>query len=64
MKSIGKHIKDDASDGDNTEDSMEPEKDVSDGVWNYKVNIVKYFMVLLDFKDAVSTSNSDHPTIL
>ena len=37
---------------------------VSDGVWCYGVNVIRCFMVLDDFKDAVSTGNGDHLTIL
>ena len=56
------HGGDKASDKDNTEDSMESDEDVSDGVWNY--GVIKCFMVLLDFKDAVSTGNGNHLSIL
>ena len=40
------------------------DKDVSDGVWCYSVNILKCFMVIADFKDAVSTGNGHHISIL
>lgn len=33
---------------------------VADGVWCYGVNIIKSFMVLADFKDAVSTGNGEY----
>ena len=38
--------------------------EVSDGVWCYSVSILKCFMVIADFKDAVSTGNGDHISIL
>ncbi|CAB3990841.1 Hypothetical predicted protein [Paramuricea clavata] len=38
--------------------------EVSDGVWCYGANLIKYFMVLADFKDAVSTGNGEHLLIL
>ncbi len=37
---------------------------VSDGVWCYAVNILKCFLLLADFKDAVSTGNGEHLSIL
>ena len=40
------------------------DEDVSDGVWCYGINVIKCFMVLLDFKDAVSTGNGQHLSIL
>ena len=39
-------------------------KEVSDGVWCYAVNILKCFMLLADFKDAVSSGNGDHLAII
>ena len=39
-------------------------KEVSDGVWCYAVNTVKCYMLLADFKDAVSTGNGDHLPII
>jgi hypothetical protein len=39
-------------------------KVVEDGVWCYSVNIVKSFMVLADFKNAVSTGNGEYISIL
>jgi hypothetical protein len=35
-------------------------KEVADGVWCYGVNIMKSFLVLADFKDAVSTGNGGY----
>lgn len=40
------------------------DKKVSDGVWCYSVNIIKCFMVLTDFKDAVSSGSGDYIAIL
>ena len=37
---------------------------MSDGIWCYSVNILKSFMVLADFKDAVATGNGEHLAIL
>ena len=37
---------------------------VADGVWCYGVNIVKSFMVLANFKNAVSTGNGEYISIL
>ena len=39
-------------------------KEVADGVWCYGVNIIKSFMVLADFKDAVVTGNGEYISIL
>jgi hypothetical protein len=40
------------------------DEEVSDGVWYYGVNLLKCFMLLVDFKDAVSTGNGEHLLIL
>ena len=37
---------------------------VADGVWCYGVNIIKSFMMLADFNDAVSTGNGEYISIL
>ena len=37
---------------------------VADGVWCYGANIIKSFMVLADFKDAVSSGNGEYISIL
>ena len=37
---------------------------VSDGIWSYGVNIIKCFLLLADFKDAVSNGNGEHLLIL
>ena len=37
---------------------------VTDGIWSYGVNLIKCFLILADFKDAVSTGNGDHLLIL
>ena len=37
-----------------SDEDMQSDDDTSDGVWSYGVNIIKCFMLLLDFKDAVS----------
>ncbi len=34
--------------------------DMSDGVFNYSLNLIKSFMVLLDCKDAVASGNGEH----
>ena len=39
-------------------------KEVSDGVWCHAVNILKCFMLLADFKDAVSSGYGDHLAII
>ncbi len=40
-------------------------KEVADGIWCYSVNIIKcFFLILADFKDAVSTCNGEHLLIL
>jgi hypothetical protein len=39
-------------------------KKVADSVWSYGVNDVKSFMVLADFKNAVSTGNGKYISIL
>ena len=38
--------------------------EVTDGIWCYGVNLIKCFLILADFKDAVSTGNGDHLLIL
>jgi hypothetical protein len=38
--------------------------EVADGVWSYSVNVIKCFLILVDFKDAVSTGNGEHLLIL
>ncbi|XP_028418118.1 uncharacterized protein LOC114543248 [Dendronephthya gigantea] len=48
-------VYDEDEDGDNIED---------DGVWSYGINIIKCFMLLNDFKDAVSSGNGEHLLIL
>lgn len=40
------------------------DEDASDGVWCYGVNIIRCFLLLADFKDAVSTGNGEHLLIL
>ena len=51
--------------GDEVSDKdMQSDDDVSDGVWSYGINVIKCFMLLLDFKDAVSAGNGDHLSIL
>ena len=45
-------------------DDVMLDKDVSNGVWCYSIDILKCFMVTADFKDAVSTGNGDHISIL
>ena len=40
------------------------EIEVVDGVWCYGVNIIKSFMVLADFKNAVSSGNGEYISIL
>ena len=37
---------------------------VTDDIWCYGVNLIKCFLILADFKDAVSTGNGDHLLIL
>ena len=34
--------------------------DISDGIFNYSLNLFKSFMVLLDCKDAVASGNGEH----
>ncbi|XP_028404033.1 uncharacterized protein LOC114526650 [Dendronephthya gigantea] len=38
--------------------------EVADGVWAYADNLLKCFMLLADFKDAVATGNGEHIFIL
>ena len=40
------------------------EDEVTDGIWCYGVNLIKRFLMLADFKDAVSTGNGAHLLIL
>jgi hypothetical protein len=52
-------------DGDEgIQDENASNDDISDGVWCYGVNIIKCFLLLADFKDAVSTGNGEHLLIL
>ena len=37
---------------------------VTYGIWCYGVNLIKCFLILADFKDAVYTGNGDHLLIL
>ena len=39
-------------------------KEVADGIWCYSVNIIRCFLILADYKDAVSTGNGEHLLIL
>ena len=50
--------------GEEVSDEDTSDSNGADGVWCYGVNIIKCFMLLLDFKDAVSTGNGDHLSIL
>ena len=34
--------------------------DISDGIFNYSINLLKSFMVLIDCKDAVASGNGEH----
>ena len=40
------------------------EDEATDSIWCYGVNLIKCFLMLADFKDAVSTGNGDHLLIL
>jgi hypothetical protein len=43
------------------EDSIEPaDNDDTDGVFNYALNLLKSFFILLDCKDAVASGNGEH----
>lgn len=42
------------------EDMSDDDDDISDGVFNYSLNLIKSFMVLLDCKDAVASGNGEH----
>ena len=47
------------------EDSLESsDDDCTDGVFNYGLNLLKSFMILLDCKDAVASGNGEHLTLL
>lgn len=55
----------DSDNGDMGDEDAEDDGDrVEDGIWNYGVNIIKCFMLLADFKDAVSSGNGEHLLIL
>ncbi|XP_028411476.1 uncharacterized protein LOC114534127 [Dendronephthya gigantea] len=49
------HSDDEDMSGDDDNDD-----DISDGVFNYSINLIKSFMVLLDCKDAVASGNGEH----
>ena len=55
---------DEVSDEEIAMEEAQLDDNVSDGVWCYGVNVIRCFMVLDDFEDAVSTGNGDHLTIL
>ena len=38
--------------------------DISDGVFDYSLNLLKSFMVFLDCKDAVASGNGEHLAII
>ena len=47
------------------EDSMESSDDDNmDGVFNYAVNLLKSFFILLDYKDAVASGNGEHLALI
>lgn len=47
------------------EDSMESsDDDNTDGVFNYAINLLKSFMILLDCKDAVASGNGEHLALI
>lgn len=47
------------------EDSMESSDDDStDGVFNYALNLLKSFIILLDCKDAVASGNGEHLALI
>ena len=43
---------------------LDDEFKVSDSIWSYGVNLIKCFLLLADFKDAVSPGNGEHLLIL
>ena len=47
------------------EDSIEPaDDDDTDGVFNYALNLLKSFFILLDCKDAVASGNGEHLALI
>ena len=48
------------TDTDNSTDSVDDNSTVSDDVFNYALNLLRSFMVLLDCKDAVASGNGEH----
>ncbi|XP_028402920.1 uncharacterized protein LOC114525707 [Dendronephthya gigantea] len=48
------------TDVDDSTDSLDDDSTTSDGVFNYALNLLKSFMVLLDCKDAVASGNGEH----
>ena len=48
------------TDADNSSDTVDDDTAASDGVFNYALNLLRSFMVLLDCKDAVASGNGEH----
>jgi hypothetical protein len=44
------------------DDVVDPEDE--DGVMNYSINLLKSFMILMDYKDAVASGNGEHLALL
>ena len=54
----------DSGDMDDEDAEDDGDRVDEDGIWNYGVNIIMCFMLLADFKDAVSSGNGEHLLIL
>ena len=62
-----KYILESLSVDDRDEDSGDGRDDDSgdeDRVMNYPINLIRSFMILLDYKDAVASGNGDHLAII
>ena len=47
-----------------SEDDSDDDSAGEDRVMNYSINLLRSFMILLDYKDAVATGNENHLTII
>ena len=47
-----------------SEDDSDDDSAGEDRVMNYSINLLRSFMILLDYKDAVATGNGDHLAII
>ena len=47
-----------------SEDDSDDDSAGEDHVMNYSINLLRSFMILLDYKDAVATGNGDHLAII